>query len=308
MSLRFIGLRQRSRSLGRALALGSLLAAGISTPALTHDDDDSPMVRTADGRVRGYEKNGVNIFLGIPYAAPPVGNLRWRPPAPVKKWGDTLDATKFANTCPQVTELGPFAGPTSTTEDCLYLNVFTTGKGKKPVIVWIHGGGNVSGETNDYDGTKLATGGPLGTPTVVVTINYRMGLYGFISHPALNSEGHPWGNYGILDFAGRAPLGTTQHRGVRRRPRQRHARRPVRRRDRHGCEPDVARGRRAVSTGDHPKQPHPEWLLRISRDSTDQRQRVCCGSRLSRVGRIGRSLPAQADVGARPAAAGHAQL
>jgi para-nitrobenzyl esterase len=79
--------------------------------------------------------------------------------------------------------------------------VFTTGRShnKKPVIVWIHGGGNVSGETNDYDGGKLATGGPSGTPTVVVTINYRMGLYGFLSHPALNSEGHPWGNYGILD-------------------------------------------------------------------------------------------------------------
>jgi para-nitrobenzyl esterase len=99
-----------------------------------------------------------------------------------------------------VTELGAFAGPSSTTEDCLYLNVFTTGTSpKKPVLVWIHGGGNLDGETNDYEGSKLATGGPLGTPIVVVTINYRLGLFGFLSQSALNAEGHPWGNYGILD-------------------------------------------------------------------------------------------------------------
>jgi para-nitrobenzyl esterase len=158
-----------------------------------------PTVVTTDGPVRGIVKNGVNTFLGIPYAAPPVDNLRWMPPAPPKEHA-LLDATEYANTCPQVTELGAFAGPTSTTEDCLYLNVFTTGTSpKKPVLVWIHGGGNVDGETNDYDGSKLATGGPLGTPIVAVTINYRLGLFGFFSNPIINAEGHPWGNYGILD-------------------------------------------------------------------------------------------------------------
>jgi para-nitrobenzyl esterase len=112
-----------------------------------------------------------------------------------------LDATEFGNTCPQVTTLGAFAGPANTTEDCLYLNVFTPGlKGSRPVIVWIHGGGNVTGETNDYDGNKLATGGPNGAPTVVVTLNYRMGLFGFLSQDDLNAEGHLWGNYGILDI------------------------------------------------------------------------------------------------------------
>jgi para-nitrobenzyl esterase len=130
--------------------------------------------------------------------------LRWQPPQPVKRWRNPVDATKFANTCPQVTELGAFAGPSSTNEDCLYLNVFTTGSGhfgqKKPVIVWIHGGGNVDGESNDYDASKLATGGPDGHQTVVVTLNYRMGLFGFLSNPALNSEGHLSGNYGILDI------------------------------------------------------------------------------------------------------------
>ena len=111
------------------------------------------------------------------------------PPQPPAHHG-LLDATEFANTCPQVTELGAFAGPSSTTEDCLYLNVFTTGSSpKKPVLVWIHGGGNVDGETNDYDASKLAKSPS--SPTVVVTINYRMGLFGFISESHLNAEGHP---------------------------------------------------------------------------------------------------------------------
>jgi para-nitrobenzyl esterase len=117
------------------------------------------------------------------------------------------DASRFANTCAQVTELGVFAGPPNTNEDCLYLNVFTShlgqprgGKGQgDAVLVWIHGGGNVDGETPDYDASKLATGGPLGTPTVVVTLNYRLGLFGFLAHPALDAEGHLFANYGIMD-------------------------------------------------------------------------------------------------------------
>jgi len=179
--------------------------AGLSHGAAAGNanSNSSPIVTLVDGQVQGHTNNGVNVFLGIPYAAPPVGKLRWQPPAAVKRWKGTLDATHYANTCPQVTELGAFAGPSSTTEDCLYLNVFTTGDTKsgkkKPVIVWIHGGGNIDGETNDYDASKLATGGAQGVPTVVVTINYRLGLLGFFSHPAINSEGHLWGNYGILD-------------------------------------------------------------------------------------------------------------
>ncbi|WP_244420892.1 carboxylesterase/lipase family protein [Hyphomicrobium sp. MC1] len=175
------------------------------SPALAAQDNanknNGPTVTLTDGQVRGTSSNGVNKFLGIPYAAPPVGKLRWQPPQAVKKWKGVLDGTKFANTCPQVTELGAFAGPTSTNEDCLYLNVFTTGSAKKKgVIVWIHGGGNVDGESNDYDATKLAQGGPDGHETVVVTLNYRMGLFGYLSHPALNGEGHLWGNYGIMDI------------------------------------------------------------------------------------------------------------
>ena len=196
------------KSVRRAILVCSLLAAGvISAPATAdrdHDHDNGPVVRTNEGPVRGFVANGVATFLGIPYAASPVGKLRWQPPHPVKRWGSPLDATEFANTCPQVTELGAFAGPSSITEDCLYLNVFTTGLnqrgGKKPVLVWIHGGGNVDGESNDYDGSKLATGGPQGSPTVVVTMNYRMGLFGYLAHPALDSEGHLSDNYGIMDI------------------------------------------------------------------------------------------------------------
>jgi para-nitrobenzyl esterase len=177
------------------LFLSATALAGVAVAA-----PSGPTVSTGDGPVKGFvNSSGVNEFLGIPYAAPPVGALRWMPPAPPAKHS-LLDATQFANTCPQVTELGAFAGPSSTTEDCLYLNVFTPSlKGKNAVLVWIHGGGNVDGESNDYDASKLATGGPLGTPTVVVTMNYRMGLFGFLSESHLNAEGHLWGNYGILD-------------------------------------------------------------------------------------------------------------
>jgi para-nitrobenzyl esterase len=190
---------RRQNNYRGAVLLGSLLAtAMVSTAAI--GGTSNPVVTTKDGQVQGFVKDGVDEFLGIPYAAPPVGALRWRPPAAPAKHGP-LDATQFANTCPQVTELGAFAGPSSTTEDCLYLNVFTTGESgpAKPVLVWIHGGGNVDGETDDYDGGKVATGGPLGTPTVVVTVNYRLGLFGFLSEKDLNAEGHPFANYGILD-------------------------------------------------------------------------------------------------------------
>ena len=184
-----------------------LLAAVAATavPAVAQegrgDADGGPVVNTAEGPVRGFTKNGVEIFLGIPYAAPPVGDLRWTPPQAVRHWTETRDANRYGKTCPQVYQLGVFAAPTSISEDCLYLNVFTTAEGhnSKPVIVWIHGGGNFDGESNDYDGSKLATGGSIGTPAVVVTFNYRLNMFGFFSHPAINAEGHRWGNYGILD-------------------------------------------------------------------------------------------------------------
>jgi para-nitrobenzyl esterase len=107
-------------------------------------------------------------------------------------------ATKFGPACAQVTTLGVFAGPANANEDCLTLNVFTPKLGasaKAPVIVWIHGGGNVDGASSDYDGSRLASVGN----TVVVTVNYRLGLFGWLANPALDAEGHPFGNYGLLD-------------------------------------------------------------------------------------------------------------
>src|SRR5260221_11985890 len=119
------------KAMTRALLLGSWLAAGVlSTAAMAWDQDEEreegPVVKTADGPVRGFVRDGVSEFLGIPYAAPPVGALRWMPPQPVEPWSEPRKATKFGHTCSQVTELGAFAGPSSLTEDCLYLNVFTT--------------------------------------------------------------------------------------------------------------------------------------------------------------------------------------
>src|SRR5262249_2072319 len=196
------------RFTGGTLLLSSFLAAGLmSMPAKGGDRDDSSVVWTSNGPVRGFVENGVHEFLGIPYAAPPVGSLRWMPPQPPACWKKALDATAFGNTCPQNFELGVYAGQPSATEDCLYLNVFTTNVGrdaghvrreKDPVLLWIHGGGWFDGESNDYDASRLAEGGPAG-PTVVVTINYRLGVLGFLAHPALDAEGHAFADYGLMD-------------------------------------------------------------------------------------------------------------
>jgi para-nitrobenzyl esterase len=157
-----------------------------------------PIVQTASGPVQGFLNNNIAEFLGIPYAAPPVGKLRWNPPQPPAPWKKTLMATSYGPRCAQITTLGVFAGPATNNEDCLFVNVFTPdlqNNANLPVIVWIHGGGNLDGESNDYDGRKLALQGN----TVVVTINYRLNLMGFLAVPSLDTEGHNFGNYGLLD-------------------------------------------------------------------------------------------------------------
>ena len=184
-----------------ALAAAFLLAASaVGNVVIAAQDDDGPVVATQSGALRGFVHDGVYQFRGIPYAAAPVGPLRWMPPQPPARWAGVRDATQFGSICLQVTTLGPFAGPANANEDCLYLNVYSPDlhpgeDGLAPVLVWIHGGGNVDGGSNDYDGSKLATRGH----TVVVTINYRLGLLGFMSHPAIDVEGHLFSNYGILD-------------------------------------------------------------------------------------------------------------
>ena len=154
-------------------------------------------VMTADGAVEGITRNHVREFRGLPYAAPPVGALRWMPPQPAGKWTGVRQAKAFGPACAQIATMGPFAGPATANEDCLYLNIYTPDtKTKLPVLLWVHGGGSVTGEGNHYDGSKLAADGKL----VVVTINYRLTLFGFLAHPALDSEGHAFGNYGIMDI------------------------------------------------------------------------------------------------------------
>jgi para-nitrobenzyl esterase len=156
------------------------------------------IVHIADGNLQGLSADMIDRFLGIPYAAPPVGDLRWKPPQAPARWAQTLQATTFGNTCAQQ-QRGVFAKP-SNSEDCLYLNVFAAHAAdaptsKQPVMVWFYGGGLFSGESNDYDGSKLVQRGHV----VVVTLNYRVGALGFLSHPAINAEHHPYINYGIMD-------------------------------------------------------------------------------------------------------------
>jgi para-nitrobenzyl esterase len=169
---------------------------GIGVVAAASHSDHAPIVTIDGGRVRGLTVSAGYVFRGLPYAAAPTGRLRWRAPQPPAEWHGVRDATVYAPSCPQ--PAGFKRGPQD--EDCLYLNVFTPGlqdhhEEHRPVLVWIHGGGFTTGAGRDYDPTKLTADG-----IVVVTINYRLGALGFLSHPALASApGGPSGNYGLMD-------------------------------------------------------------------------------------------------------------
>jgi para-nitrobenzyl esterase len=156
------------------------------------------VVSTQYGPVEGYVVNGTCIYKGIPYAAAPQGDLRWRPPQPRKAWSGTLECYKIGNICPQDTTMFPVFGIMG--EDCLNLNIWAPEKPAKPcpVMVWLHGGGFGSGEGSvpAYDGSYFASLG-----IVVVTLNYRLNVLGFLAHPELSAEGGNGssGNYGIMD-------------------------------------------------------------------------------------------------------------
>ncbi|NXI30481.1 SASB hydrolase, partial [Sterrhoptilus dennistouni] len=170
-----------------------------------------PEAETKYGRVRGYQfqvdtaERTVNVFLGLPFAKPPVGSLRFSEPQPPEPWEGVRDATSYPPMCLQDKVLGQYFSdiitnrkekvPLQVSEDCLYLNVYTpvsTGKQEKlPVLVWIHGGGLVSGAASSYDGSALAAFDNV----VVVAIQYRLGVAGYFS----TGDEHARGNWGYLD-------------------------------------------------------------------------------------------------------------
>jgi len=180
------------RTFGAALAVGLLLAGGAGAqPA-----PDRATVR--QGALKGVVAGDVAVFKGIPYAAPPVGELRWRPPQAPAAWSGVRDASAMGPVCYQS---GGLFGPVGAqSEDCLTLNVWTPANhtgAKLPVMVWVHGGGFIggSGSTPFYDGTAFAHDG-----VVLVSLNYRLGRMGWFAHPALAKEGAgPLGNYGLMD-------------------------------------------------------------------------------------------------------------
>jgi para-nitrobenzyl esterase len=178
-----------------SIAVVAVLLAALSSvvTAFAADSPHRPIALTESGVVIGATTNGVSQFLGIPYAAPPIENLRWRPP---KRFGFFhgffLEATQFGSACTQPGGVG--------SENCLFLNVFTPqlksdhdGRGL-PVMFWIHGGGLINGSSTPYNPVELVRRG-----VIVVTINYRLGFLGFLAQSAIDAEGHVNGNYGLMD-------------------------------------------------------------------------------------------------------------
>ncbi len=155
---------------------------------------DGTVVSTDAGRVRGTLTASARLFEGIPYAAPPVGPLRWASPRPPASWSGIRDATSPGHRCAQATGLIDQA---SGSEDCLYLNVTTPrhGAGNLPVMVWIHGNGFINGAGSLYDAQRLADSGNV----IVVSPNYRLGIFGFLAHPALDHDRTLSGNFGLED-------------------------------------------------------------------------------------------------------------
>lgn len=201
---RIAGKRNRGSRQRAVRMIGPILAAALLVPSAV--SAEGPVVVTAGGELAGVQEDGVRVFRGVPYARPPIGELRWRAPAPAQPWSGRRDATRFAPSCPQAEAkpFGPYTagflpGP-AFAEDCLYLNVWTAERGaaKRPVYVFVHGGGFVAGGSNVaiYDGAALARKG-----AVVVTINYRLGVLGFLAHPDLarESAARTSGNYALLD-------------------------------------------------------------------------------------------------------------
>jgi len=192
-------MKLRITSVIAALAMALASSANSASPPVVNTIF-GPVVNTIYGPVKGTLTPGVTEFLGVRYAAPPTGNLRWTPPQPPTRWFLPMNATQFGNACPQLDSPFP-AVPTA--EDCLFLNVYVPTRNltnlfkQFPVMVWIHGGSLYSGASNYYDPTPLVKQGNV----IVVSINYRLGFLGFLAHPALSAETAYGGsgNYGLMD-------------------------------------------------------------------------------------------------------------
>ncbi|MGQ2992025.1 carboxylesterase/lipase family protein [Brevundimonas sp.] len=184
----------------KTLLAGACAAATLTGAALPAAAQSAPVVASPAGSVRGSTEAGIDSFKGIPFAAPPTGDMRWRPPAPPARWNGVRDASRFGAACIQPTPVIQSiysADLGATSEDCLTLNVWTPSTaGKAPVMVWIHGGALVTGSSKEmlYDGARLAREG-----VVVVSINYRLGVLGWLAHPDLSAESPLGisGNYGL---------------------------------------------------------------------------------------------------------------
>ena len=179
-----------------AVALTTITGVSQAASGATAASASTSVVPTDRGAVQGRSVNGVDSFLGIRYAKAPTGSLRWMPPQPPNAWGGVRQATSFGSACPQVANTN---SPLTLDEDCLFLNVWrpagATATSHLPVLVFIHGGGLSTGSGSQHDGTSFVTQ----TGIVVVSINYRLGVLGFLGLPALTAQQGESGNYGLLD-------------------------------------------------------------------------------------------------------------
>ena len=186
-------------ALHRLAGLATAACLAAAPPAIAQK---GPVVDAPAGVASGLSEGGASVFKGLPYAQPPVGPKRWTPPAPLPRWTGVKDASRFGPACIQ-----PLSGPgniyandpKAMSEDCLTLDIWTPANASKaPVMVWIHGGALWAGFSNEsiYDGAKFAARG-----VIVVSINYRLGVLGYLAHPALSAESSQGisGNYGLLD-------------------------------------------------------------------------------------------------------------
>ncbi len=194
----------RKTAAGLLLAAVALVAGSLAAPGASADAGHGLIVRTDRGLIEGMSAEGADQWLGIPYAAPPVGTLRWAAPQQAPRWQGIRQATSYGGRCAQ---LASGNGPRVDNEDCLYLNVYTPpgrdgsapagpGAGGLPVLVMIHGGGLTTGAGDQHDGSLIVTTDHI----IVVSINYRLGPFGFLTIPGLGTTASAAnGNYGLLD-------------------------------------------------------------------------------------------------------------